>query len=142
MARTVLIDTVLSPQNENIVPFKENELKDKKPSLQLVGGTDGPDENWLGIMEVGTAFVARKKGDDPKNPFLNQYEVGFKKETCTLLFVNMPDNSTARPWVDNLRFSRAMELVEILGVAREAPAPEIKPETPETTDAGSGSDQV
>ena len=121
----------------------DNIIKMEKPKLSLIGGPTGTDENCIGIMEVGTAFLSREKGSDLKNPFLNQYEVGFKQGGCSLLFVNTPDNQTARPWVDDIRFSRRMELVTVLGIAKEAPAPEDKkPETPETTDAGSGSDQV
>lgn len=106
-------------KKEKILTDETKVVPLSKPKLQLVSGGEGGDENWLNELEVGTAFLSREKNADLNNPFLNCYQVLYKTPTTTLLQVEMPDNTVARPHVDTLRFSRRMELIVVLGVQLE-----------------------
>ena len=105
-------------QQTNVVPFA-------KPS------SDGTDENWLAGLEQGTCFLARPK-EDPKTfaqalqnqqvpgkaMDLMEYHVLKHARVSTLLYLCLPSGQNVRTHVDTLRFSRAMELVDVLGVTR------------------------
>lgn len=88
---------------DNVIPFKPN------PS--------GTDENWLVKLEVGTCFVSRPKPE--KGAGLMEYHVIHHAGVTSTLYLAEPTGQMHRIHVDQLRFSRSMECVEVLGVTRQ-----------------------
>jgi hypothetical protein len=86
----------------------------KVPDLQLItGGKGPPNENWIVDLDIGTIFLYRTKDKlHPNDVGVSRAEVVHKYNTSTLLHDNL--NQEQNYIVNNVLFSRAMKLLEVL----------------------------
>ena len=99
---------------EDTERIEEEEMEEdnkKQPKLRVIQGGKGPpntDVNWLKDMEAGTVFLCRKKGVDPTNPFIEQWEVLLQRGICTRLSSTIAQEKT-EVWVFNQVFDWPQE---------------------------------
>lgn len=90
--------------------------KDKGQHLELV--VDNTTENWLQDLPVGAVFLARERQQPmlsakPPSAALQEFDVEVKTEKSVKL-MQYVSGQELTIWVDSLRFSRQMELVETI----------------------------
>lgn len=100
-------DTIQEETEEksNVVPFK----------LEVVTGGKGPPGNdWLSELPDSTIFLTRPSSPQFDKPWGEEYHISNRSESGNWICLYSNLNQEAYIWVESKRFSRVMELAEIL----------------------------
>jgi len=108
--------TILTENEEEEKKFEETNIL---PFNRTATGIKEPTDNWLIGLDLHTCFICRPKGPSAQGILdLVEYHVTYKTDKGAVrLLSNQNDEKIF--WVDSARFSRQMELYEILGVATD-----------------------
>jgi len=92
----------------------EKDEKSNVVELKLLTGGKGPPGNdWLSGLDDGSVFLTRPSSHQFDKPWMEEYHISARSEQgMVCLYSNL--NQEAYIWVDPVRFSRVMELVEVL----------------------------
>jgi len=108
--------TILTENEEEEKKFEETNIL---PFNRPATGIKEPTDNWLIGLALHTCFVCRPKGPTSHSILdLVEYHVTFKTDKGAVRLLSN-QNEEKIFWVDSARFSRQMELFEILGVATD-----------------------
>ena len=102
---------------ENEITEETQEEKDESnvvPFRVITGGKGPPGNDWLSELPDGSIFLTRPSSPQFDKPWGEEYHISNRSASGNWICLYQNLNQEAYIWVETKRFSRMMELAELL----------------------------